>query len=475
MIREYYLILSPWLEAFFLTFFAGINVVYVTLLALGAIQFYQRRQETEKEDFTSILRSNSLPTISFLVPAYNESPHIVEMIDNLLNLTYRYKQIIVVNDGSTDDTFDLLSQKYDLMRIPDHFKVLLPSKPIKGVYRSKAFPELLIVDKVNGRKYDALNAALSICKTPYFITVDADTFVDNAGFEALVRPMLMDPDNVAIGADVGIRNNCTLNFNRISTENFPQNYVTAMQALEYTRAFHMRQGWNYLGGSFVLSGAFSILITETVIASGGYADTVADDLEIILRLNRMLHNADIPYKITYMPDPVAWTEAPNTIRELGPQRLGWQRGTLEAIWFHKSVFMNPRYGKFGLFVFPFLVVSEAVEPLVEIAGYVYIITGLSLRLIDPFQLFLVLAIITVFYLIYTLNCLFIEQMFFNKYPTKKSLFWLVLYSFFENFGYRQCNLYWRLKAQIDFFKKFSRIKKVSSYINSLKGMQSGQS
>ena len=312
-----------------------------------------------------------------------------------------------------------------------------------------------------------MNAGLNLCTTPYYITVDADTYIENDSFERLIRPILINPETIAIGASVRIRNGCTLNFTTISTNLFPLGYVTAMQSIEYLRAFLMRMGWDYTGGNYVLSGAFAVFETDIIRKVGGYAPTVADDLEIILRLNHAFKATKTPYKITYLPDPTAWTEGPWTLKELARQRFLWQRGTLESMWFHKKIFFNPRYGAFGMFVYPFLFFGEALEPIIEITGCIYIVVGLCLNVINGFELFLLLSTIWGFNFIYTLFCILIEELTFRKYPSQRSFCLLVWYSFLENFGYRQLNLIWRIRGIRGFFQRFSEIQKDSKRINEI--------
>ncbi|MEI8124940.1 MAG: glycosyltransferase family 2 protein [Parachlamydiaceae bacterium] len=465
--REEYIYWAYWLDPFFLIYFASINFVYLYLLFLGCIKIYKRSLDIPRDDYTRILRSDSLPTIGFLVAAYNEQNDIESAVDNLLHLSYRYKQIIVINDGSTDDTLKILIEKYQLLPVPYSLQGSLPSMPIKTVYRSRLFEEIMVIDKANGKKFDALNAGLNLCTTPYYITVDADTYIENDSFERLIRPILINPETIAIGASVRIRNGCTLNFTTISTNLFPLGYVTAMQSIEYLRAFLMRMGWDYTGGNYVLSGAFAVFETDIIRKVGGYAPTVADDLEIILRLNHAFKATKTPYKITYLPDPTAWTEGPWTLKELARQRFLWQRGTLESMWFHKKIFFNPRYGAFGMFVYPFLFFGEALEPIIEITGCIYIVVGLCLNVINGFELFLLLSTIWGFNFIYTLFCILIEELTFRKYPSQRSFCLLVWYSFLENFGYRQLNLIWRIRGIRGFFQRFSEIQKDSKRINEI--------
>jgi cellulose synthase/poly-beta-1,6-N-acetylglucosamine synthase-like glycosyltransferase len=465
MIKEIFSQLTIWLDPFFLLYFGSINFVYSILLVLGAIKVYRRHQELKVEDLTSIVQSNSLPEISFLMAAYNESANIISSIESLLHLSYRYKEIIVINDGSTDNTLELIQQRFQLVLISPYYHPLLPSKKVRGFYKSTLHPEIIVIDKENGGKFDALNAGLNACKSLYFITVDADTYVDDENFEAFIRPLFISPETIAVGASVRVRNGCSFDFNHISTDRFPFRYLPAMQSIEYLRAFLMRQGWDYLQANYIFSGAFAAFVTQVVIRAGGYAPTDANDLEIVFRLNRLMRATKTPYKMSFILDPIAWTEAPSKLKRLGRQRMLWHRGTLETLWFQKTLFFNPTYGRFGCLVYPFLLFGEALEPIIEILGYLYIIVGLFFGMTSITYVLLFFSIMWGFTFLFTLFCLLIEEISFRKYPTFKSLCLLFFYSLTENFGYRQLTLWWRLQGFKSFFKRFKTIKGDSREIN----------
>lgn len=463
--RDTYIYYSYYFDNFFLFYFGYINGVYALTLILGLIKIFNRVEELKVEDSFPIFHSESLPRVTFLVAAYNEEKDIIQTIDNLLALSYRHKNILIINDGSTDGTLELLKQKYQLLPIPQYYEEILPSMAVREIYQSKLFPLITLIDKENGGKYDALNAGLNACQTTYFITCDADTLVDDQHFIALIRPLLTSKQNVGLGASVYIKNECTLHYNIILADAFHGEYFSSMQSIEYIRAFLGRQGWDYLGGNFVMSGAFSILGTQAVIQCGGFAPTVANDMEIILRLNRVLLATNTPYKISYLPDPVAWTDGPVTLKELGNQRAAWQMGLLESIWYNKILLFNPKYGKFGCFVFSFLTLGEAIEPLVEAIGYIYIILGLWLNAINVINLLLLLLIVWLFTFILTATSLLAEEITFRKFFNLRSILYLLFYSVIENLGYRQLNLIWRLRGTFDFIKKILIVEKDSKYIN----------
>ncbi len=456
-----------WLEYAFLAYFGLINLYYICFLILGSCKTFFRIQEVREEDTSGILSSNSLPEILFVIPMFNERETILPCIYNLLNLSYRYKQIIVVNDGSDDDTLDIVRQALDLVEIPKYYADAIPTQPVRTVFRSRTHPEITVIDKVRGRKFDAVNAAINAVPTPFFVVLDADTFVDNAGFEALVRPILTSPDTIAVGASVRILNGCTLDFNRISTASFPREFLPAMQALEYLRAFLLRQGLDTINAVFIIAGVFSIFPRDLILKAGGFCSSAGEDVEIILRLHRMMHEANIPYKIAYLPDPIAWTVAPSTVAKLRKQRMRWHLGLLESIWYHKRVFYNPRYGAFGLLGYPFWVFGEALEPIAEVSAWTYVAVTAALGILNMPFLVLLLALSFGFTALYTFFCLFLEELSFRKYPSLRSLAMLVLCNFVENVGYRQLTLWWRLCSFVQFFRNFRQIEADRRTVNAL--------
>jgi cellulose synthase/poly-beta-1,6-N-acetylglucosamine synthase-like glycosyltransferase len=419
-------------------------------MALGCLSIFKRNKELNVEDFSSILHSNALPEITFIVTMFNEEKVILNCIHSLVNLSYRYKQIICVNDGSMDQTLHLLVQELDLIEAPLTWPLTLPTKPIKAVYRSLKHPEVWVIDKEHGGKFDTVNAGINACKNPYLVAVDADTVVDNEGFEALIRPILTYSDTVAVGASVRIKNGSELKFNKVSTQKMPLRFLPFFQSIEYLRAFLQRQGWNLFGGNFVIAGSFSIFQTEIIKKIGGMADTIAEDMEIIIRLHRILKKNKQPYRIFYLPDPVAWTEGPSRLKYLSRQRARWHRGLLESLWFHKSVFFNPTYGWFGLFNFPFWVIGEAFEPIAELLGFVWVFMNVFDNTLN-WPLLVIFILITLgFTSLYSLVCLLIEELTFRKYTEYRTLSYMGFLSLIENFGYRQLNLLWRLKGTLDF-------------------------
>ena len=456
------------LDSFFLYYFFIINFVYFILVTIGTFKVLFRSIVIREENISSIKQSISLPYITFVLPAYNEEKNILSAISNLKDLTYPYKQVIVVNDGSKDKTLEILKKELELFSIPKSYENTLPTEEVREVFLSRSDQEFMVIDKRNGGgKFDALNAGINAAKSPYFLVMDADTIIDDESFLNIVRPTLEYEDTIAVGATIKILNGCSMVNHKISTLKFPQNILSLMQNFEYLRSFIERQGWDYLGGNFVLSGAFGIFRKDEVIKVGGYSNTVAEDMEIIIRLHRVMKGCNIPYKIFYLPDPVAWTKGPETIRSLAKQRMKWQKGILDSLWFHKKALLRPKNGIFSVFSYPFMIMAEGIEPIVELAGVIYIILGFFLGIVKIHFVMIFLIVTLGFNILFTAHCILAEEFYFRRYTSFRTTVYFVIFNVIEKLGYRQADLLWRVKGCFDFIKDIKRVHKESKAISSL--------
>lgn len=435
-------------KAFFI--YGGIFIFFAIISTfqtiVGCIAVFFRFLEIPAEDIYRILRSNSLPTITFIVPAFNEHKDIVHTVKNMLSLSYRYKRIIIINDGSTDDTLELLKGNFFLEPVPPSCPGKLPTSPIKSYYSSKLYPELLVIDKVNAGKADALNAGINACTTQILVAADADTLVDDEALNRLIRPFLLHPDTVAAHASIGNVNGCTVAENRVVKFNFPKKLLLGFQVLDFMKGFLVeRLGLSWTKGALVIPGNFGMFKLDTLVEIGGYDRTsIIEDTEIITRMHMYFLDRKRPYRITYLPDIVAWTEAPETIETLGRQRLRWYKGTTQNIWQYRNMWFNPRYRSIGLFVCP-MTVFEKIAPLIEISGILILGYAAFTSNIDPFLVLALAAVSWCFGMILVFITLVIE---FIAYETYKS--WIdfarmmkctLLYT-----GYHYLLLYWRIKG-----------------------------
>jgi cellulose synthase/poly-beta-1,6-N-acetylglucosamine synthase-like glycosyltransferase len=437
------------------TYFIVLNASYLALsvIAFRAIRRYAERLRSL--DVKETIAHAGAPPITLIAPAFNEESTAVESVRSLLSLNYPEYEVIVVNDGSKDATVERLIEAFDLRPFPKMSTFDVDTAEVRKTYRSRRHPHLWLVDKENGGKADALNAGLCFCRTPLFCAMDADTLLERDALTRVVRPFLEDSRTVAAGGIIRIANGCTIEGGAVTDVRLPRNLVARFQVLEYLRAFLVgRMGWDAVQGNLIISGAFGIFRRSTVIAAGGFStDTVGEDMELVVRLHRYCRERDIPYRISFVPDPVAWTEAPESVRILGRQRDRWQRGLSETLTTHRSMLLRPRYGRIGMVAMPHFYFLEMWGPLLEVMGYVVFILTLLAGWTSATYVSAFLMVTVVLGIALSVSALALEEMAFRRYPRLSDLLRLFLLAVLENFGYRQLTAFWRFRGLIRFLRK----------------------
>lgn len=433
------------LQWIFLLYFALINSGYL-LLNLVALFAMRRHLDARSLDDLPRIYSGFEPPVSVLIPAYNEEATIAASIRSMLQLNYPDYEIVVINDGSRDGTLEALKREFALVRFPEAYWKRIAVRPIRGIYRSTLHPNLRVLDKENGGKADALNAGINAARCPLFCGVDADSVLDRDSLGKVVEPFLVEPLTIASGGTVRIANGCEVEGGFLVRVGLPRNVLALLQIVEYLRAFLFgRLGWTPLNGLLIISGAFGVFRKDAVVAAGGYRhDTVGEDMELVVRLHRHYRLKRIPYRITFVPDPVCWTEAPESLRVLKNQRVRWQRGLAESLTLNLRLALHPRGGAPGLLAFPFMAVFEWIGPLIEVVGYAFMITGFALGVVSSaaFMTFMLVALGFGFAL--SVSGLLLEEMSFHLYPKPSQVAALIGAAVLENLGYRQLNSVLRL-------------------------------
>ena len=438
-----------------LVYFLALNSFYAVLMILSIPEIWEQTRLADDDDFQRIMQSDALPPITLLVPAYNESATVVASVTALLTLEYRNFEVIVVNDGSRDDTLDRLREAFDLFEAPRTYPETVPTRPLRALYRSRARTRLLVVDKENGGKADSLNAAINASRFPLVIAVDADTLIEPDAMLRLTRPFLLGRHIAAVGGTVRVANSCTVDHGRITDARVPRRFLPGVQVVEYLRAFLFgRLGWNRLGGNLIISGAFGLFRKDYLLAIGGYrTESVVEDMDVVVRLHRHLLRHRIPYEMPFIPDPVAWTEVPEAGRFLARQRERWHRGLLSAMWQYKGMLFNPRYGRVGLIGVPFYTLGEALAPLVEVLGYVITVVGFALGIVNLQFALLFVLVAWGYGMLLSIWAVVLEEVSFRRYARVGDLARLLLFATLENLGYRQRTVWWRLKAFFTVWKQ----------------------
>ena len=433
-----------------LVYFVLLNGVYLatSLFAFGALKRYALRLRSL--DLTDLITSAGAPPISLIAPAYNEEVTCVESVRSLLTIEYPDYEVLVVNDGSVDRTVERLTEAFEFEPATRIHTAALPTADVKRVLRSRTHPSLWLIDKENGGKADALNAGLNYCYTPFFCAMDADSILEPQALIRIVRPFLEDASTVAAGGILRIANGCTVERGRVVQVGLPRNLLAKFQVLEYLRVFLAgRMGWAALDATLIISGAFGMFRRDSVVAVGGYAtDTVGEDMELIVRLHRHGYETNTPHRIHFVPDPVAWTECPESLGVLARQRDRWQRGLFQSLTRHRKMLLNPKYGRVGLLAFPYFFFLEMLGPVIELGGYLsFTITILAGRA-DWVVVGAFLSVAIIFGAVLSLSAVALEELSFRRYPHLVDLLTLFALAGLENLGFRQMNAWWRVKGTV---------------------------
>lgn len=444
-----------WVEVVILGYFVLVNTWYAVLLVSATVAMRTHVLRIRGESRWRVLGSSVTPSISVLTPAYNEANTIVESLSALLGLHYPNLEVVVVNDGSTDGTLEVLRERFDLVPVQPVYRRVLETRPVVAIYRSRLNPWLIVMDKENGGKADSLNAALNAASGELVCAIDADTLIEQDALQRMVRPFLVRADVVAVGGTIRIANGSWIEAGRVTDARVPTRALGGFQVVEYLRAFLFgRLGWNSLGGNLIISGAFGLFRREEMRDAGGYqSDTVGEDIEMVVRLRRMSYERRGPGRVEFIPDPVAWTEAPEALGALGRQRDRWQRGLADVLWTHRRILFNPRYRELGLVVFPYFVFVELLAPLVEAVGLIGLAIGAVVGAIDLSFALLFFLLAYGYGLILSVFTLVLEEVTFLRYRRFTDRLLLLVWILFENFGYRQLTVLWRLRGMLNWVRR----------------------
>jgi biofilm PGA synthesis N-glycosyltransferase PgaC len=429
--------------------------VYMMLTIYSAISLRKYLRKNSYVDYNSIVASPLAPTLSVIAPAYNESQNIIDNIRTLLSLYYNNYEVIIVNDGSSDDSMEKMVQHYKLEKVPYYFDYRLPCNRIRGVYKSdnRSFKKLTVIDKVNGGKADSLNAALNVCKNELVVCIDGDSIMEQDALLKLVKPFMEAKENRVIGAGgvIRIANSCEISGGHINKVHLPRNFLARAQVMEYTMAFLMgRMAWSELDGLLLISGALGIFDREIVIDSGGYkTDTVGEDMELVVRIRRHMAEHQLKYDVVYIPDPLCWTEVPSTLKILARQRSRWTRGTMETLYTHRHLLFNRRYGKLGMLGYPYWLLFEYLAPIIEFLGILWFIFLVIVGRINwPF--FLLLAGFVYFFAVsLSIYSVLFEEVTYHKYEKRRDVLKLIGVAFLEPLFYHPLVMLMSIKGNID--------------------------
>ena len=404
---------------------------------------YQHRRTPRNLALASRLASP--PFISVIVPARNEALTIVESVKALLALDYEAREVVVVNDGSTDETLQLLELTFGLVAAPLAFEQPIPTAPVRGVYRSVADTGLVVIDKESGGcKADACNAGINAASGTLVLVIDADTMLEPDALTRAATPFLEETSTVACGGYVAIANGSRIEGGRLTDVAMPRSWFARFQIVEYMRSFLLfRLACASYNGVPIISGAFGLFRRDAVIEVGGYSHTaIGEDMDLTLRLQQHFRKRRRPIRIMFVPVPVCWTQGPEDWQSMRAQRCRWRRGLLQVFWRHRRMIGNPRYGIVGLGVLPYMAVFEGLGPLLEVSGYVITTVAVLIGILNWHHYRVLLAVSVLFGGATTLVAVFMSDVATRQYRRPRDLALLLAAAVFESAGYRQLNSWW---------------------------------
>ncbi|TNF08382.1 MAG: glycosyltransferase family 2 protein, partial [Bacillota bacterium] len=434
------------INRYLVIYFMSVNTIYALLLVLSIKGSSDRINHWKMKKKTLLYEADLLPSISIIAPAYNEEKSIIESVTSLLNLKYPTYEVIVVNDGSKDRTIDVLVEHFKLERKHPFFKQPLRTKDLRGVYVNKNIPNLIVIDKQNGGKADALNMGINAAKSHYVCGIDADSLLEEEALLKLMSITLDDPvEHIAIGGNILPVNDSIVDKGKVELNRLGKKPLVRFQTLEYLRAFTTgRIGWAKIRSLLIISGAFGLFNRKTLLETGGYLtisgalkkDTVGEDMELVVRLTYQALTQKRKYRVAYVHHANCYTELPSDLKSLFKQRNRWQRGLLDILSYHRKILFNPRYKQPGLIAFPYFFIYEMMGPFIEMIGYLALVVGLMLGILNLPIVLMLLAATIGYGMTISLFSLFVAEKQTTYYSTKETLL-LALIAIVENFGYRQ--------------------------------------
>lgn len=442
-----------------------VNSSFLGLLVLAVVDFHSYLRRADFAAYDESFAEPLVPGVSVLMPAYNESAGIVAAVQAMTAMRYPDFEVVVVDDGSTDDTVEVLCGAFDMVEVPIVVPPDIPARgKLTGTYLSRrGSHNVLLVCKENGGKADALNVGINAARKQLVCMVDADSVLDPDALLHVSRPFADDPQRVvASGGVVRIANGCTIRSGRVVDVRMPGRWLPRIQVVEYLRAFMIgRTAWSRMGGLLIISGAFGVFRKETLRRLGGLSsDCIGEDAELVVRLHRHLGDERADGRVVFVSEPVAWTEAPEGRPVLRRQRRRWHRGLTEILARHRAMMLRPRYGVVGLVSLPWFVVFELAAPFLELVSVAYLLLvfgwygaeqlgWVHTDLVDLSMAWMLLVASLLYSTVLTLGALLLEEFSYRRYRRVGDLFAAVVAALLENVGYRQLTAWWRICGSVE--------------------------
>lgn len=430
-----------------------LSVIYLVQLFIALKRVRSQEKRKISEDYMRYADSQNLLPISLIVPAHNEQENIVQNVQDLLNLDYPEFEVIVVNDGSTDDTHRRMLEAFDLYPIEGAVKVKLQTQEIHNIYHNTDYPNLYYIDKENGGKSDSLNAGINLSQYPLFACLDADSRLERNALLILGNEFLKDTTTVVAGGFVRIANGSVIENGEWKRFELPKRIVERFQIVEYFRSFLAgRLSWGK--ALLIVSGAFGVFNKQVVIDAGGYkTNTIGEDMEIVVRIHRFMHTHKRKYKVKFCPEAVCWTQGPMSLRDLQSQRQRWQIGLFDTLKSHLLMTFNPLFRSVGLLSIPYNWFFEFLGAVVETLGYFIIPFSLLMGELNIYFFILYFLMAVMLGIMLSVGGIILEQNTRKGCMSSQQAMKLSIYAILENFGYRQIITLFRFGGIIHYRKR----------------------
>ncbi|SFL72700.1 Glycosyltransferase, catalytic subunit of cellulose synthase and poly-beta-1,6-N-acetylglucosamine synthase [Paenibacillus sp. 1_12] len=436
---------------------AGSSLLYFLIMALSSQRMRTQIKSTMYSRFRELSGSEHVPPVSILVPSYNEELTIIDNVRSLMALEFPQYEVVVINDGSQDSTLQVLVEEFQLTSSrPSAFRNLVKSKSIEEVYDNPQYPKLVVINKKNGGKADALNAGINVAQYPLVATIDADSMLEKDALIRLVQLYMENPEqHIAIGGNVRIANGSTIQGGRVTKHRLSRKALPAMQYVEYMRAFlGGRIGWSALNGLLIVSGAFGLFRKDYLVEVGGYeADCPGEDMNIVMKLHRYMLQQKLPYRILFCPDAVCWTQAPDTLSILRSQRKRWIRGNLWNVIHFRAMLFVPKYKIIGWLALPYTILYETLSPFIKLSGLIALVAYVVLNMTQWPILLAFISINLLISLLFTAGTLIIEEIAFKRSTQTTDIWKIIGYSMLMTVGYDQLNALWKLQGHADYVRR----------------------
>ncbi|MDC7224486.1 MAG: glycosyltransferase [Spirochaetales bacterium] len=431
----------------------GLNGLYFSLLIFSFLNARRQQRYWNLKDESLLFSHKTLPSLSILVPAYGEEQTIIENVNSLLNLKYPDYEVIVINDGSKDRTLQVLVDHFNLEKEDRLYEEKLKTQPVRGLYANRKYPELLVIDKINGGKADTLNTGLNLAGKDYFAGIDSDSLLDRDALLKLTSSFLdVSKPVFAAGGNILPINGCQVDRGVLEKKALPREPVALFQFIEYIRSFISgRMGWAYINSLLIISGAFGVFDRKRVLGINGYLtsreyymkDTVGEDMELVVRLRRDLDEKKEAGAFIYQFQSDCWTEVPSRFSILRKQRERWQRGLIDIMTFHRKMIGNRRFGTAGLIGFPYYLIAEVVGPWFETLANLAFLPSLIAGWIPLSLLYLIIGSNFILSFALSLGSLIILEWDEARFSLKQRLA-LLLVCLLETLGFRQIMSFYRI-------------------------------